>query len=291
MQTWALANQKGGTGKTTTAINLSAALASHGKRCLLVDLDPQAHATQGLGIAVEDGRSAASIFLEGAEISDLVRSVPGGFHLVPGEARLAEFEEVAERTLGSERILAGALARVVPRYDWVVLDCPPRADGVLTANAVRAADVTCLVVETGAFSLQGALQARRIFEGRARELGRPARLRVLATLFESREALDRECLIALQARFDRMLLDTVIRRHALLRRACAASVPARELAPESRAARDFDALARELLEPPRALVPVCLAPESSPRNEELNPWMPSHSSVTFMPTVPPPSSV
>jgi chromosome partitioning protein len=290
MQTWALANQKGGTGKTTTAINLSAALAAQGKRCLLVDLDPQAHATQGLGVAVEGGRSSAAIFLEAAAIADLVRSVPGGFHLVPAESRLVEFEEAAERLLASERILAAALERVRARYDWVVLDCPPRADGVLTANAVRAADVTCLVVETGAFALQGALQARRIFEARARDLGCRPSLRVLATLYEPREELDRECLIAMQARFEGVLLETVVRRHGILRTACAASLPARELAPDSLAARDFDALAREVLRLTRAPAATVPAPRTIPSDEEARPWMPSRSSATYTPTVPPPSS-
>ena len=99
MRTWALANQKGGTGKTTTAIHLAAALSAHGKRCLLIDLDPQAHATLGLGHAVEDGASIARTFLAGTPLAELVRATPGGFHLVPADPRLAEFEEVAERSL------------------------------------------------------------------------------------------------------------------------------------------------------------------------------------------------
>ncbi len=247
MRTWALANQKGGTGKTTTAIHLAAALSAHGKRCLLIDLDPQAHATLGLGHAVEDGASIARTFLAGTPLAELVRATPGGFHLVPADPRLAEFEEVAERSLRPERVLEEALAELDTRYDWTLLDCPPRADGVLCANAIRAAETTCLVVETGAFALQGALRARGIFADRARLLGREPRLAVLATLYDPRDALAREFLVALQSRFGQIMLDTVIRRDERLREAVAFGVPVQTLAPGCAAALDFDALAREIL--------------------------------------------
>ena len=255
MQTWALANQKGGTGKTTCAIHLAEALAARGKRCLLVDLDPQAHATLGLGVAVEDGASIASAFLERRPLHPLIRTTQGGFHLVPSEVRLGEFEEVAERSLHPERILADALAGLASRYDHVVLDCPPRADGVLTLNAIRAADTTLLVVETGAFALQRALRARRIFENHAEMLGESLSLRLLATMYDRGERVSREFLIALQARFGDIMLDSVIRRDELLREAVACGVPAGTLAPNSRAAQDFEALAEEL---------VGAAPEPSP---------------------------
>lgn len=252
MEIWALANQKGGTGKTTTAINLAASLAALGKRVCLVDLDPQAHATLGLSCAVEEEASIARTFLDGAPLSSLVRTVPGGFHLVPSTLGLAEFEQVAERTLGPERILARALREFDGRHDWVLLDCPPRADGVLCANAVRAATTTLLVVETGAFAMQGALQARRLFEVLASERSQPLDLRYLATRFDRSAALARELLVAMQARFGREMLDSVIRRDSALRDAAAYGVPVRKLDPASRGALDHDALARELLQLRRA---------------------------------------
>ena len=109
MQIWALANQKGGTGKTTTAINLAASLSALGKRVCLIDLDPQAHATLGLGCFAEEAGSVARLFLDGVPLASLCASAPGGFHLVPATQELAEFEAVAERTLGPERLLESAL--------------------------------------------------------------------------------------------------------------------------------------------------------------------------------------
>lgn len=248
MQVWALANQKGGTGKTTTAINLAASVAALGKRVCLIDLDPQAHATLGLSCHAEEEHSVARLFLDGAPLTSLTRTVPGGFHLVPATLDLAEFEQVAERTLNPERILERALAAFDGRYDWVVLDCPPRADGVLCANAVRAATTTLLVVETGAFALQGALQARRLFASLATDEGRALDMRYLATRFDRRASLSRELLVAMQARFGREMLDTVIRRDNALREAAAYGMPVRKLDPASPGALDHDALARELLE-------------------------------------------
>ncbi|MEQ1891082.1 MAG: ParA family protein [Planctomycetota bacterium] len=248
MQIWALANQKGGTGKTTTAINLAASLSALGQRVCLIDLDPQAHATLGLGCFTEESGSLARLFLDGVPLASLLTSAPGGFHLVPATQELSEFEAVAERTLGPERVLEGALASMAGRYDWVLLDCPPRADGVLCANAVRAATTTALVVETGAFALQGSLSAARIFGELAQDLGRELDLAYLATLFDRRSALARELLVAMQARFGACMLDTVIRRDPALREAAAHGMPVRKFDPAARGALDHDALARELLE-------------------------------------------
>ena len=256
MHTWALANQKGGCGKTTTAVNLAAALAALGKRVLLVDLDPQSHATMALGHSIDGGSSLTQVLCDGAPLEGVVRTAPGGFHLAPANASLVEFEEIAERMIAPEGVLAGALATVADRYDHAILDCPPRADGVICANAVRASDTVLLVVETAAFALQGALRAREIFEELANDVGGTLDLRVLATMFDRRTRFAREVLIAMHARFGETMFETAIRQSVRLREAAGFGIPVRELDSSSRPAAEFDALAREALAWSRAVQPV-----------------------------------
>ena len=144
-------------------------------------------------------------------------------------------------------MLERALEEVAPLFDWVVLDCPTRADGVLAANAVRAASLVVLVVETGAFALQGAVRARHLFAELAREHEREIDLRVVATLFDPARTLAREVLIGMHARFGDAMFDTVIHVSEELREAVAYGVPVAELVPDAVATRQFDALAGELL--------------------------------------------
>ena len=269
MHVWTLANQKGGCGKTTTAINLAAALAALGKRVLMVDLDPQAHATLGLGQTIETGPSMTQVLCDGAAVETVTRAVPGGFHLAASSPSLVEFEEAAERRLAPERVLGSALEGVQGRYDHVLIDCPPRADGVLCANAVRASTTTVLVVETGAFALQGALRAREIFEGLGRDMGRQLDLRVLATMFDRRTRFAREVLIAMHARFGPGMFDTAIRHSVRLREAAGFGVPVRELDGSCHSAADYEALGRECLDyvrqrrgagEPRPTPPIAVTP-------------------------------
>ena len=243
-----LVNQKGGCGKTTTAVNLAGALAARGEPVLLVDLDPQAHATLALGCAILDEPSIAEVLLDEARPIEAIQPAPGGIDLLPASPRLGEFEDVSERLLHPEQRLSRSITALGERYRWVIVDCPPRADGVLCANALFASTTALLIVETGAFALQGALQALRVFEETAERQGRKPPVKVIGTLFDRRTRFARELLVAMHGRFGEEMFDTVIRTSVRLREAPAVGLPIQELAPTSRAAADFDALTEEIMQ-------------------------------------------
>ena len=247
MEILALVNQKGGCGKTTTAVNLAGALADRGRRVLLVDLDPQAHATMALGQCPEVGDTLAEVLGDDLPAEGVTIKVPGGIDLLPASAALSDFEVAAELRIHPEQLLHRALVSLEGIYDIVVIDCPPRADGILCANALRACTTAVLVIETGAFALQGALKALDILAETANAQDHGFRLRAVATLFDRRTRFARELLVALQARFGPALFDTVVRMSVRLREAAAHGLPIQIHAPASRAAGDFASLATEIL--------------------------------------------
>ncbi|MCA9000654.1 MAG: ParA family protein, partial [Planctomycetes bacterium] len=248
MQILTFVNQKGGCGKTTTAINLAGALVARGERVLVVDLDPQAHATMGLGCDGGEGATVAEVLLHEAYIETAIREVEGGLHLLPSKPRLNEFEELSERLIHPEQRLRIALDAVRDRYDFVIVDCPPRTDGVLCANAMYACTTALLVVETGAFALQGALQALKVLDEVGENQGRDYAIRVVGTLFDRRTRFARELLVALHSRFGEAMFDTVIRTSVRLREAPAVGLTVNLLDPTCRATADFAALAAEVVE-------------------------------------------
>lgn len=246
MHVFAFVNQKGGCGKTTTAVNLAGALAARGSRVLLVDLDPQAHATMALGHAVLDDVTARDVLEDAVPLEAGIVDAEGGIALLPADARLVEFEETSARALHPESRLALALEGCTRPFDIVILDCPPRTEGVLAANALRASHTAVLVIEAGAFALQGALKARALLEEKALIRAEPFALRAVGTMFDRRSKIARELLIGMHARFGEILFDTVIRHSARLREAAAVGRPIHALDARCAAAGDFAALADEV---------------------------------------------
>ena len=253
MRVLSLVNQKGGCGKTTAAINLAGALAAAEKRVLLVDLDPQAHGTLGLGVDVDRGLSLFDVLAEGVSARSAVLRAPGGIHSFPRARAWPSSRRPPSARSAPSAPSPARSTEVAADYDYALLDCPPRADGVLTANALYASTLVLLVVETGAFALQGALRALTLFSEIGERQGSSFDLRVLGTLFDRRTRFARELLVAMQARFGDGMFDTVIRTSVRLREAAAHGVPVQVLDPRSSAAGDFASLAQEVVRVPLEL--------------------------------------
>jgi chromosome partitioning protein len=255
MRVVAIVNQKGGCGKTTTAVNLAAVLARDGARTLLVDMDPQSHCAAGLGVPEQTlERTVADAILADHAASpaadDYLWDVARNLRLLPSSVSLAALEApsgpLASR-LDRDRRLARVLAAWRGGFDWCVVDCPPTI-GLLTFNALRAADLVLVPVETGYFSLKGAERQIETIQAVVRRFGRDIPFRLLPTLVNESRALSRDVVATLRRRFPDALLPISVREHDELRDAASYGQAITEFAPESEAARDFDALARWLRE-------------------------------------------
>ncbi len=248
MRVIAIANQKGGSGKTTTAINLGACLARLGQKTLIIDLDPQAHASLGLsrGRPEFDGATVYDALTNGGAVGSVVHSVSENLDLAPSSPRLL----LAEQRLGTlpqgEETLLRALADVEGRYAFVLIDCPPTG-GLLTANAVRAADETIITVETGFFALYGVSQLLELIQGVPAGDEGGVRVRALATMYDGRTSFAREILKDLTGYFGEALFQTVIHTNVKLKEASSYGLPIVDYDPRARGCRDYMALAQEVV--------------------------------------------
>jgi chromosome partitioning protein len=247
----ALVNQKGGVGKTTTAVNLGAALAVLGKRVLVVDSDPQGNATTGLGIdkpALK--RDVYDLLLQDAAIDDVV--VPTeleGLWVVPATINLAGAEIELVSAMSRETRLRQALLPIAARYDFIFIDSPPSL-GLLTINALTAADACIIPVQAEYYALEGLSQLTRVVQ-RVREALNPSLhvSGVLVTMFDGRTRLATEVLEELAKFFPEEMFKTQIPRNVRLSEAPSYGKPVILFDVKSRGAQAYLSVARELLEP------------------------------------------
>jgi chromosome partitioning protein len=267
----AVMNQKGGVGKTTTAVNLSAALAAAGQRVCLVDLDPQAHASLHLGVALRDGEPSVYDVLTGDHLlADVRRTIDERLSLVPAHLDLAAAEVELAGEVGREVILRDKLAQDTSEPDYLIIDCPPSL-GVLTINALTTVREVLLPLQPHFLALHGLSKLVRTIEVVSQRLNRQLRLTgVLLCMYDANTRLAAEVSTDVSAYFSRepapdciwsnaITFQTRIRRNVRLAEAPSFGQSILEYAPTSNGAEDYRNLSAEVLAMSQARQPASAA--------------------------------
>jgi chromosome partitioning protein len=246
----ALCNQKGGVGKTTSTINLGAALTGYGRRVLLVDFDPQGALSVGLGIPAQQlDRTIYNLIMErGTSIDEvIIKTSVDGMELLPSNIDLSAAEVQLVTEVGREQTLGRALRPVIDRYDYVLIDCQPSL-GLLTVNALACADGVIIPLECEYFSLRGvALLIDTIEKVRERLNPKLSIVGILATMYDPRTLHTREVMARVVEAFGDIVFDTVINRTVRFPETTVAGEPITSWAPRSAGANAYRQLAREVI--------------------------------------------
>jgi chromosome partitioning protein len=274
MHVLSIVNQKGGVAKTTSTINIGAALAARGLQTLLIDLDPQANLTLGLGQKQSSGTSGLDKVLldwDNAELKDtLLQPYDLPLWLVPGSIEMARCEQILTPMVGSAYRLRRALETLIQtqQFDWVLIDCPPSL-GRLTEIALMASTDLVIPTEAKYYSFAGIDILNSMLVRLMQDMMFDIRLLgVVITMFEQATRLQRSVAEEIRSRFGDKVFDTVIRRNTRVSESELSNLPVVVRDPQAAAARDYDALTTELLHRVTHLentVPAYYAPQ--PVNE------------------------
>src|SRR5947209_2393518 len=251
MKTIAIVNQKGGCGKTLTAINLSAFLARSSRRVLLIDMDPQGHAT--LGVVKDPVQLEKTVYevLAGegglTALREVVIKVRDNFDIAPSDVLLSALPEKLRDMPEKENRLSAALEEIRQDYDYVIVDCPPNV-GLLTFNALIACSEAIIPVEPSFFSLHGIVRLMETLDLLARKSRHDIRARALITLYSKRSEFGKTMAEQIREHLGNSCFNTFIRLSAKLPESVGQGLPITEFSTHSAGFADYRALAREVLE-------------------------------------------
>lgn len=245
----AVANQKGGVGKTTTAVNLSACLAERGKRALLIDLDPQGNSTSGLGIDKENVQlSTYDAMINHVSAEECI--LPTGtqlLHIMPSNIDLAGAEVELVSVMAREQVLKRAIAPLQEQYDYILVDCPPSL-GLLTLNALTAANTLLVPIQCEFYALEGLSQLMNTVKIVRVNLNPDLEVEgVVLTMFDARTNLSAQVVGEVKKFFKNKVYDTIIPRSIRLGEAPSFGMPITQYDPKSTGAVAYCKLAEELL--------------------------------------------